>query len=62
MDQLHLELSRARANSVKGYLVSHGAADHRITTRGAGPDEPLIKDKTRDARQKNRRIEFRVLQ
>jgi len=58
----NLELSLARANSVKGYLVSHGVAEDRITTRGAGPDEPLVKEKTRDARQKNRRIEFRVLQ
>jgi OOP family OmpA-OmpF porin len=58
----NLELSRARAESVKSYLVAQGVGDDRIQTRGAGPDEPLVKEKNRAARQKNRRIEFRVLQ
>ena len=58
----NLELSLARAESVKTYLVSQGVGEDRLQTRGAGPDEPLVKEKTRVARQKNRRIEFRVLQ
>jgi outer membrane protein OmpA-like peptidoglycan-associated protein len=57
----NLELSSARAESVKSYLVAQGVGHDRIQTRGAGPDEPLVKEKTRVARQKNRRIEFRVL-
>jgi len=58
----NLALSLARAGSVKQYLVAHGVAADRIRTRGAGPDEPLVTGKTHDARQKNRRIEFHVIQ
>lgn len=56
----NLKLSEQRASSVKGYLVSRGVSADRIVTRGAGPDEPLLDEKTKKARQKNRRIEFRI--
>jgi OOP family OmpA-OmpF porin len=42
----NLTLSQQRADSVKGYLVSQGVGVDRIITRGAGPDEPLLKEKT----------------
>jgi len=58
----NVDLSMRRADSVKAYLVSQGISSARITSRGAGPDEPLMSDKTREARQKNRRIEFHVVQ
>lgn len=57
----NLDLSLRRAESVKAYLVGQGIEASRIEVRGAGPDEPLVAEKTREARQKNRRIEFRVL-
>ena len=37
----NMDLSRRRAESVKQYLVDKGVADNRISTRGAGPDEPI---------------------
>jgi outer membrane protein OmpA-like peptidoglycan-associated protein len=58
----NVKLSHQRADSVKGYLVSKGVSADRINTRGAGPDEPLVNEKTAGARQKNRRIEFRIQQ
>lgn len=58
----NVKLSRQRADSVKAYLVSKGVGTDRINTRGAGPDEPLVNEKTSSARQKNRRIEFRIQQ
>jgi outer membrane protein OmpA-like peptidoglycan-associated protein len=57
----NLDLSLRRAESVKAYLVRQGVEPTRLIVRGAGPDEPLIAEKTKEARQKNRRIEFRVL-
>ncbi len=57
----NLELSQARANAVRSYLVSQGVEESRIIARGAGPDEPLLTEKTPQARQKNRRIEFQIL-
>jgi outer membrane protein OmpA-like peptidoglycan-associated protein len=57
----NLVLSQNRADSVKAYLVGKGIADDRITTRGAGPDEPIGDNKTKAGRQMNRRIEFKLI-
>jgi OOP family OmpA-OmpF porin len=58
----NVELSRKRAEAVKGWFVGKGVDDKRIETRGAGPDEPIADNKTPAGREKNRRIEFKVLQ
>jgi outer membrane protein OmpA-like peptidoglycan-associated protein len=58
----NLELSQNRANAVRDYMVSKGIADTRITTRGAGPDEPIADNKKKSGRAKNRRIEFKIMQ
>ncbi|WP_434426567.1 OmpA family protein [Nannocystis pusilla] len=55
------DLSRRRAESVRRYLVDHGVDAARLTTRGAGPDEPLDTNRTAAGRAKNRRIEFMIL-
>jgi outer membrane protein OmpA-like peptidoglycan-associated protein len=55
------DLSRRRAESVKRYLVQGGIVESRITTRGAGPDEPVDTNRTAVGRAKNRRIEFLIL-
>jgi outer membrane protein OmpA-like peptidoglycan-associated protein len=56
------QLSRDRADAVKLWLVEQGVDASRIKTRGAGPDEPIADNKTPAGREKNRRIEFKVLQ
>ena len=58
----NLELSKKRAESVKEYFAKKGIAAERIETRGAGPDEPLADNKTKAGKQKNRRIEFKLVQ
>ena len=58
----NLELSKQRAEAVKAYLVQRGTDASRIETRGAGPDEPIADNKLALGRQKNRRIEFKLLQ
>jgi OOP family OmpA-OmpF porin len=55
------DLARRRAESVKTYLVSKGVAAERITTRGAGPDEPIADNTNAKGRAKNRRIEFKIV-
>ncbi len=57
----NVDLSRRRADSVKKYLVDAGIAEGRITTRGAGPDEPVADNKTKKGKALNRRIEFKLL-
>jgi outer membrane protein OmpA-like peptidoglycan-associated protein len=58
----NVDLSRRRAEAVKEYFVKKGIAGDRIETRGAGPDEPIADNKTRAGKQKNRRIEFKILE
>ncbi|HKO52885.1 MAG TPA: OmpA family protein [Polyangiaceae bacterium] len=55
-------LSQERADAVKQWLVDNGVPPERLKTRGAGPDEPIADNKTAPGREKNRRIEFKVLQ
>jgi OOP family OmpA-OmpF porin len=55
------DLSRRRAEAVKKYLVDAGVDAGRITTRGAGPNEPIDTNGTPEGRAKNRRIEFKVM-
>jgi hypothetical protein len=54
-------LSKARAESVKSYLVGKGISPDRIEAKGYGPDQPLASNDTIQGRAKNRRIEFRLI-
>lgn len=56
----NIALSQARADAVKGYLVTKGISPQQMTTTGVGPDQPIASNDTNDGRAKNRRIEFRV--
>jgi outer membrane protein OmpA-like peptidoglycan-associated protein len=58
----NLELSQNRANAVRDYLIAKGIDASRISTRGAGPDEPIDDNKKKSGRAKNRRIEFKIVQ
>ncbi|WP_109829944.1 OmpA family protein [Reichenbachiella versicolor] len=56
------QLSKARAESVKKYLVSKGIESNRITTKGYGSSQPLASnDDEADGRELNRRIEVIVM-
>jgi outer membrane protein OmpA-like peptidoglycan-associated protein len=57
---LNVDLSRRRAEAVKKWLVDRGVAASRMTTRGAGPDEPVDTNETKAGRALNRRIEFKL--
>lgn len=59
--EYNLELSRRRAEAVQNYLVmQHNVPVYRIQIVGLGKDKPLNDEKTRDDRQKNRRVEVTV--
>ena len=55
----NLKLSDARAAAVKGWLVRHGIAADRVTSRGYGDTRPLVDNDTDAHRFKNRRVELR---
>jgi outer membrane protein OmpA-like peptidoglycan-associated protein len=54
------ELSLARAQSVRDYLVSRGIAADRISAQGLGSTRPVATNKTPEGRADNRRVEIVV--
>ena len=60
-DAYNQKLSVRRAESVKTYLVSKGTEPNRIYTEGKGEKQPAYSNKTREGRQKNRRVEVEVI-
>ncbi|HLZ91654.1 MAG TPA: OmpA family protein [Candidatus Acidoferrum sp.] len=59
--EYNLELSRRRAEAVQSYLISqHNMPVYRIQIVGLGKDKPVNDEKTRDDRQKNRRVEVTI--
>nr|ARK13789.1 flagellar motor protein MotB [Fibrella sp. ES10-3-2-2] len=57
----NLDLSRKRAQTVVDYLVRMGVAPTRLKAIGYGKTRPAVKGTTDEARQRNRRIEWRIL-
>ncbi|HQZ46455.1 MAG TPA: OmpA family protein [Usitatibacteraceae bacterium] len=52
------KLSDRRAAAVKEYLVSKGIPASKITTLGKGESQPVATNKTKEGRQKNRRVDI----
>jgi outer membrane protein OmpA-like peptidoglycan-associated protein len=61
-DELNMKLSQDRVNTVKEYLVSKGIDAGRITALGYGDKRPIATNETPEGRQKNRRVEFEIVQ
>ena len=57
-DAYNVTLSQGRADAVKAWLVSHGIAAGRITTRGYGRQQPIATNDSDEGRAKNRRVEL----
>lgn len=55
------DLSLRRANRVRALLQERGVADWRLMTRGAGDDQPIETNTTREGRRKNERIDFMII-
>ncbi|MGB8338525.1 MAG: OmpA family protein [Burkholderiales bacterium] len=56
------ELSQARAESVRDYLVANGVSSNRLKPVGYGAARPIADNSTSQGQKKNRRIEFSVKQ
>lgn len=52
------KLSERRAAAVKDYLVSKGIPAAKVTTIGKGKTQPVATNKTKEGRQKNRRVDI----
>ena len=54
------QLSQARADSVKTWLVKHGIDKKRMSTQGFGQEKPIDDNATDKGRANNRRVEFHI--
>jgi outer membrane protein OmpA-like peptidoglycan-associated protein len=60
-DQYNQALSERRAQSVAGYLSSHGVKTQRLITIGAGETHPMASNDTEAGRAQNRRVELTIV-
>ncbi len=59
---LNMRLSLSRAEAVKTYLTDRGIDGERIIAKGYGLTQPVAPNTTPQGRQKNRRVEFTILE
>ncbi len=58
--ELNKALSDRRAHAVMDYLIQKGVGAERLSAVGYGQDQPIADNKTKEGRQKNRRVEFKI--
>jgi OOP family OmpA-OmpF porin len=58
----NLSLSDRRAKAVMKYLVDHGIVQGMLTAQGFGATKPLGENDTEPGREKNRRVEFNIVE
>ena len=57
---MNLQLSKARADSVKAYIVRAGVKESRMRAIGLGESNPLADNRTPEGKATNRRVEFHI--
>lgn len=60
-DEYNQRLSDRRAAAVKEFFVSKGRPAEQMTVRGYGESEPRDTNDTEEGRERNRRVELRIL-
>jgi len=58
----NLTLSDERAKAVMKYCVDHGIDAKRLTAKGYGITKPIADNATEEGREKNRRVEFNIIE
>ena len=56
------KLSQNRADSVKAFLVDAGVDEDRMEAVGYGENKPIADNDTDEGKEKNRRVEFNILE
>jgi outer membrane protein OmpA-like peptidoglycan-associated protein len=59
---MNLDLSKRRAAAVREWLVDHGIDGPRLESEGYGMTRPIDTNDTDAGRQKNRRVDFKILE
>ena len=55
-------LSQQRADAVRKFLIGLGIAGSRLVAVGYGEEKPIADNKTSEGKEKNRRVEFNVIE
>ena len=56
------QLSQDRADAVREYLIESGIDETRLASKGYGEEQPIADNDTATGREKNRRVEFRIVE
>jgi outer membrane protein OmpA-like peptidoglycan-associated protein len=59
--RINTRLSKERAKAVVDYLTSRGIPEERLVYEGYADTQPIAPNNTAEGREKNRRVEFKVL-
>lgn len=57
----NLQLSEERALAIVNYLIKHGIDKKRLEFKGYGGTRPIASNASAESRQKNRRVEIKIL-
>jgi outer membrane protein OmpA-like peptidoglycan-associated protein len=57
----NMKLSEERAKSVMHYFTEHGIEKTRLSAKGFGTTQPIADNATEQGREKNRRVEFTIV-
>lgn len=58
----NMNLSKKRVESIKKYLIKKGVPANQIVLKWYGPTKPIAPNDTEEGRQKNRRVEFLIIE
>ncbi len=58
----NMRLSQKRADAVRSYLIGKGVSADVLDAIGFGEIRPMVDEKTKAARAKNRRVEFKIIE
>ena len=60
-DKYNMALSERRSTTVVAYLIRQGISRKRLKAKYFGETKPLETNDTEEGREKNRRVEFKIL-
>ncbi|AKT40347.1 OmpA family protein [Chondromyces crocatus] len=61
-EKYNLDLSQQRADAVRQWLIQAGVPANKLVAKGYGMEKPLADNRIRTGRQKNRRVQFVIVQ
>lgn len=59
-DEFNMELSEKRAKAVYDYMIGQGLQIKEVSYKGHGETKPIADNNTKEGRQANRRVEFKI--